>query len=312
MQDIAAYADYINDCIPEIGAASLRPFAMGGDWIVAELDNERLVRFPRDACATEVFAKEVSILDGLQRVRLPIHTPIILQRWYGDRTRSMPFVVMTRVDGTPVHKLRGFSANPAFTQSLAAMLGELHGFAVARLAHGEFDVRSKSQWCSLGYSLFIELLDSIAELLRPSVEVAVREAIVRVFNFAAQSPSQGVLLHGDLTYDNILVDPINGNVTGVIDFGDAQIGDPAFDFRTLVECFGEEASSKVYSQYASLRDERDDTFWQRTHLYAQLKPLETLIGSAKAPLESVRADLTAKWRRSDGGDAGLAQLNPLR
>lgn len=40
-----------------------------------------------------------------------------------------------------------------------------------------------------------------------------------------------VLIHGDLSPDHILFDREKGVVTGIIDFGDMHIGDPAYDFQ---------------------------------------------------------------------------------
>jgi aminoglycoside 2''-phosphotransferase len=44
---------------------------------------------------------------------------------------------------------------------------------------------------------------------------------------------QPALVHSDLGMDHVLVDGMTGLVTGIIDFGDAEIGDPAGDFAGM-------------------------------------------------------------------------------
>jgi aminoglycoside 2''-phosphotransferase len=47
------------------------------------------------------------------------------------------------------------------------------------------------------------------------------------------SPGQPVILHGDFSHDHIFGRDAAGPVTGVIDFGDTCMGDPAADWRGL-------------------------------------------------------------------------------
>jgi aminoglycoside phosphotransferase (APT) family kinase protein len=41
-------------------------------------------------------------------------------------------------------------------------------------------------------------------------------------------------VHGDFRAGNIIVDPASGRLAGVIDRGNAAVGDPALNFMTLV------------------------------------------------------------------------------
>jgi aminoglycoside phosphotransferase (APT) family kinase protein len=42
-----------------------------------------------------------------------------------------------------------------------------------------------------------------------------------------------VLVHGDIAPQNLMVDPSTGDLTGIVDWGDAALGDPAVDFAKL-------------------------------------------------------------------------------
>lgn len=97
-----------------------------------------------------------------------------------------------------------------------------------------------------------------------------------------QEQSRSVLLHCDLTDDHVLLTQRNGIwvVSGIIDFGDAMVGDRYYDFvapllcftgrnprlsRALIEAYGEQTSRRVLEpiatfcllhRYATLADVR--------------------------------------------------------
>ena len=56
-------------------------------------------------------------------------------------------------------------------------------------------------------------------------------------------------MHGDLTEDHILLDPArSARLAGVIDFTDAALGDPAFDF-TWLWAYGDWAPAHAAKSY---------------------------------------------------------------
>jgi len=52
---------------------------------------------------------------------------------------------------------------------------------------------------------------------------------------AIASLDEGRFLHGDLARMHVFVEPTRGNLTGLIDWGDVQVGDPAWDLA-IAEC----------------------------------------------------------------------------
>ena len=50
---------------------------------------------------------------------------------------------------------------------------------------------------------------------------------------AAVATRRRAVIHRDFSEDHILLDPVEGRLAGVIDFTDAALGDPAFDFSCL-------------------------------------------------------------------------------
>ncbi len=83
--------------------------------------------------------------------------------------------------------------------------------------------------CLIQIADFLQALHSA----RPAAAASILETADHKY------PGQPVLLHGDLSPDHILWDPQAKRITGIIDFGDMQFGDPAWDFIYFWEDYNE-------------------------------------------------------------------------
>ncbi len=68
---------------------------------------------------------------------------------------------------------------------------------------------------------------------------------------------------------------ITKSISGVIDFGDAQIGDPAFDFAGLYYDFGDEFTTSVYEQYSTLISHHDPLLIHRITTFLSIQSFTT-------------------------------------
>jgi aminoglycoside 2''-phosphotransferase len=83
-----------------------------------------------------------------------------------------------------------------------------------------------------------------------------------------------VLKHGDFGPSNILFDDQHQTITGIIDFGGAGIGDPAYDFAGLLSGYGEAFLKRCAKAYPEVEDMLD-----RIHFYqGTFALLEALYG----------------------------------
>jgi aminoglycoside 2''-phosphotransferase len=76
------------------------------------------------------------------------------------------------------------------------------------------------------------------------------ETLKRWSQPSLEQSQRSVPLHCDIEPGHVLSDPLNGNLTGVIDFGDLAIGDPARDFIYIYEDFGPLLLREVLNRYA--------------------------------------------------------------
>jgi aminoglycoside phosphotransferase (APT) family kinase protein len=85
-------------------------------------------------------------------------------------------------------------------------------------------------------------------------------------------------IHGDFSPDNIMVDRVSGRLAGVIDWGNAAIGDPALDFVPLVLWRGWAFVREVMSAYGL---EAGPDLEGRIRFHAQVQSLQWLTDTIK-------------------------------
>ena len=74
----------------------------------------------------------------------------------------------------------------------------------------------------------------------------------------SQTEIKPALGHYDLSHDHIIIDNL-GNISGIIDFGDLTIGDPANEFYWMQDC-AKDLTQKIYQKYTGPKEK---TFLQR-------------------------------------------------
>jgi aminoglycoside 2''-phosphotransferase len=82
------------------------------------------------------------------------------------------------------------------------------------------------------------------------------------------------LIHQDLNGEHILYDPAHGAISGIIDWGDTIIGDPAIDFAGLLADYGENFAAQVLAHY---HGEVDASFRARMRFYCGAMPLNSIL-----------------------------------
>lgn len=85
------------------------------------------------------------------------------------------------------------------------------------------------------------------------------------------------LIHNDFSFNHIICDPNSGNITGVIDFGDAALGDAAYDFIFLYEPQERILMENISRNYPGYNDH----FNNRVHFYSFANVMQILIGHYK-------------------------------
>jgi aminoglycoside 2''-phosphotransferase len=232
---------------------SCSAFLVNGEWVFRFAKNERAAAgLAREAC---VLPRIASLFD----VRIPV--PEFLT------TDSLPVFSGYRM-------LRG----PALTRS----------------KYLEFDVPARDK-CACDVALFLRQMHSVnltaardcgvkvtdynsqygwlipetrkyfsAKLTTAEIRF-VEHVVTNYFASPVFREYSPVLLHGDLSPDHVLYDEDSQKVTGIIDFGDIAIGDPAWDLVFIYEDYGKDFFNRMLPVYAS-----GDTMALLTRMYRLL------------------------------------------
>ena len=106
-----------------------------------------------------------------------------------------------------------------------------------------------------------------------------------------------VLRHGDFWYENLLVDPVAGRLSGVLDFEEAGVGDPAQDFATLLH-LGPRFAGQVVAAYQAGGGDLGPEFPRRLARHWQAREFDGLYW---AVLSAEPAEFAAAVRKLRAG-----------
>jgi aminoglycoside phosphotransferase (APT) family kinase protein len=193
----------------DVNAGSLREIDDGWDFKVLIVGDDWVVRWPRHRLAVEEVEKEVALLPALAPL-VPVEVP---QFEYVSRE---PWLVTYRlIRGAPM-----VDEDPA---GVRAFLDALHSIDVDTIP------APRPDWLETYREQANEFRRVVLPLLDRD-ERAPGEAFLR--ETATLTGFEPALTHSDLGPSHLLVR--DGHLAGVIDWGDARIGDPALDYSWLL------------------------------------------------------------------------------
>jgi aminoglycoside phosphotransferase (APT) family kinase protein len=178
----------------------------GYDFKVLVVEDEWVLRFPRWPGAVEALEKEIALLPALAPA-LPVPVPRF------EHVSREPFFVAYRfILGRPL-----VDEDP---EGVRAFLDALHSSGM-RLEPVEW-VEAYRQQCE-------EFTRAVLPLVDAGLHARATELFAEAETLTGFEP---VLVHADLGPSHLLVR--DGRLAGVIDWGDARMGDPALDYAWLL------------------------------------------------------------------------------
>jgi aminoglycoside phosphotransferase (APT) family kinase protein len=153
--------------------------------------------------------------------------------------------------------------------TLAELLTAMHDVGVEPMADlVDIDDQPPAQWRDEAMEIYTEVGGKVPPAHRRSVEAFLD----------APPPSDRYALvfsHNDLGIEHVLIDPVTWTITGIIDWSDAAIVDPAYDFGLLYRDLGPAALDAALGAYRT--DANDpEALGQRAVFYARCSVLEDL------------------------------------
>ena len=181
----------------------------GYDFEVAVVDDEWVFRFPRRSGVEPALEAEIVLLPALAPA-LPVAVPA-----FEHVSREPLFVAYRRIRGEPLID--------EDADGVRTFLEALHAFDASALPVERRDwIEAHREQCAEFERLVFPLLDS-------DVRSRAERLFAEVETLTGFEPA---LLHADLGPEHLLVR--DGRLAGVIDWGDARVGDPALDYAWLL------------------------------------------------------------------------------
>ncbi|WP_020616409.1 phosphotransferase [Paenibacillus daejeonensis] len=236
---------------PQLSSKQVKRLGWGWDNTVFLVGDEYVFRFPRRTFAVAAIRMEGKLLPQLEAyLTIPYPRPL----FYGEASEeySAPFLGYAHVPGDfPIGLTEDHRALSA--ETLAKFLRRLHEFPVqAALKCGvQHDHRNLTDIASRKVKLE-GFLSKVVEHLSPE-ESGVIEAYISSLQ-KDRVEAVNALLHGDLHFKNMLVNE-NGIVSGIIDWGDLNVGHPACDLSVAYSFLPPYARSVFFETYGGVNEE---------------------------------------------------------
>lgn len=191
--------------------------------MVVEINGEWMFRFPRSEKVAETLERETALLDLLAE-----HIGFSIPR-YEFIGKTVAMAGYRKIPGVNLSKEAYLSQGPAgrnhIAKELAAFLYQMHtglkSWQAEDLGYRE-------------YFLKVQMLESTlpGTFEDPDLDALLENAL-RAFHAEAGAHAEHVILHNDFHGGNMAYDQENNRLTGVFDFTNAVIGEPALDLSYL-------------------------------------------------------------------------------
>ena len=216
---------------------------------VLMINDELVFRFAKVPDAIKTLHHEVTILRCIQN-RVSRATPNPLYEHVVTSVVGDAFMGYAKIAGEPLW-VEAFEAIPIpeakmrLAVQLGGFLRELHGIPIQTLLSDQLPLMdTRSEWTDL----YEQIQNKLFTYMRPDARQQVANHFEHFLNTPQLYDFGPVLRHGDFGPGNILFDPAQLSITGIIDFGGVNLGDPAVDFAALYGSYGED----FYQQCAAI------------------------------------------------------------
>ena len=258
--------------LPGFPLRSVALLGEGQDNIAYEVNGELIVRFskePDPALRAERVRREARLLAMVARISpLPVPDPGFVAAEQGCLAYAkMPGVPL--LDMGLARRAGPAGHGAAVAATLGGLLAALHAVPAARVANlVGTDDQPLAGWLADAAGLFAMAADQ--------VPVTHHQAITAFFGAPPPPDGYGLAFsHNDLGIEHVLVDPASWAVTGILDWGDAAITDPAYDFGLLCRDLGPAALDAALGSYRAAGGD-DGGLAERAVFYARCSVLEDL------------------------------------
>jgi aminoglycoside phosphotransferase (APT) family kinase protein len=235
--DAALVGHLVHSQHSDLASEEIREVAAGFDNSIWRLGTDLVVRLPRRAVAAQLIANELKWLPELSS-RLPLNTSTPVRAGRADETYPWPWSISRWIEGVPGNEVMS-DADGGCAELLGSFLRSLHRPAPPDAPVNEFRGVALRRY-EQSYSQRIEQLGDVIDA----------SAMSTILESAVAAPAWSrdpIWIHGDLHPANMIYH--DGQLVGVVDFGDMCAGDPATDLAGAFMSLSLPAIARFFHAY---------------------------------------------------------------
>jgi aminoglycoside 2''-phosphotransferase len=258
------YKSRISEIDPDI---SIQKLIFNGEGLVNDIvivNDEMVFRFAKEEYGIQILKEEMAVLELVHPyVTLPVPKPFYVRHdaiayplLKGEALSRENFAALSEPSKQTV------------ADQLATFLKELHSIPT--------NAPIPSTLAPVQYDDWVRIRQDVEEKIFP---LLMKHQIIwanQLFDNVLRDPRnfdyESHLIHGDLGCYHILLNPQTAQLSGVIDFGVAGVGDPATDLSCLIQYYGESFVGRLKKQYPEIQQ-----YLKRARFYAQAIELQWVL-----------------------------------
>jgi aminoglycoside 2''-phosphotransferase len=231
----------------------------GDDFLVIEVNNVWIFRFPRQEFSRKAFAVEKAFLSRFDPIS-PL--PVPDYQYSGDDFGGYRKIRGSSLSIELFQNLSGGSRE-RIAQQLGQFLSTIHNFPMDEAKQ----IGLTEDWDGW----YVKIIQNYRETAAPMLSPSARKTTLHFIERTIAEPFEVRVIHGDFALeDHVFFDVQRQELSGVIDFADVTLNDPAHDFQNIVEYGGEGFYDVVMENYQG-RD--DPTLLKRIKFRIETRPM---------------------------------------
>ncbi|MEH7392570.1 aminoglycoside phosphotransferase family protein [Bacillus sp. JJ1474] len=259
--------NFLMNTFPNLEIREVQANTNGWDNNIYILNNEIVFRFPKSEDLLSKILNEGKILNLLKYKKPILCIPDYEYVFSGSDLKGVKYSFLKgkSLGEYPINNLRD---NPNNAKLIGDFLTKLHSIDVSNpnLINLE-TIHTLKYW----ENLYSSVKNDIFPFLNDQRQNEINEVFTNFIDLFPSLTFKKSIIHGDLTASNIIYNKGKNCIDGIIDFTDAQIGDPAFDFAGLYWSFGSEFTKDVLSWYSA--PESSENLFNRVKNFYGLQPV---------------------------------------
>ncbi|WP_270180878.1 phosphotransferase family protein [Alkalihalobacillus sp. CinArs1] len=253
------YKREINAIYPELTITKLELNTIGQNNDVVIVNENLVFRFPKYDEGILALKNETAVLEEVRKhVTLPVPFPTYMS--LQTQEVGKVFAGYDLIEGEPFWKEEFQKITVEDKERIANQLGtflsKLHSVPIEQsnaAIHHEVE------------SLYVRIQNLLFQHMREDARKDVSNLFESFLEKVKETRVHKKRIHGDFGASNILWDPEKREITGIIDFGETEIGDPAYDFAGLLASYGNEFVERCLAFYSEREDLLERvTFYKNT------------------------------------------------